>query len=565
MKKFFTLACAAVMALSASAITPAKLQPKQVENFDALKLEMPTVEKLAPVKHARPARNLKAAAAPAKKVAAATQDYTPAAPIEAMAFSWESEYEDGSWTIQFYGGADTSYVGKLELYGPSTANSIAGTYTVDLASYCYVEFVRAAGDTLISLVDGETFTITYVSEAEVAGELLTTYHVSGDLTDAYNSETIHMDFDFTVAGGADYIWWYAWFVNASEVSGGKITAPLVAYCEQLGLYCQYEENVWITLMDKPVDVTGDTIAFYNPHLLMPEFKYFASAGGVNRVIFRGNEAVLANGDTLGVFGAFFFTADSLEEGTFDLLDQESAIVNYNHVTVWAKGDTTDFYINTNEPSSVTVSKSADGLATYFDFYMAARDGNVYTTSAVYYMPTVATDSMAFAFQYDRTEGWSMPGADVDTTWFESDGDYMFGAYGLVLDTLGYIQDAYWLSLDVILTDESAVGTYTINDVYMDYCELYNAWFGYGLNILDLNFEIIDTDMDTYGDWIEGEVYASDGLIHPFVMPFVHPLAPTPTAIENNEAEIKATKSLKNGQLVIEKNGLKYNVLGASLK
>lgn len=39
----------------------------------------------------------------------------------------------------------------------------------------------------------------------------------------------------------------------------------------------------------------------------------------------------------------------------------------------------------------------------------------------------------------------------------------------------------------------------------------------------------------------------------------------PTAIENHGAEIKATKSLKDGQLVIEKNGLKYNVLGASLK
>ena len=39
----------------------------------------------------------------------------------------------------------------------------------------------------------------------------------------------------------------------------------------------------------------------------------------------------------------------------------------------------------------------------------------------------------------------------------------------------------------------------------------------------------------------------------------------PTAISNTEAEVKAQKVIENGQIFILKNGVKYNVLGASVK
>ena len=38
-----------------------------------------------------------------------------------------------------------------------------------------------------------------------------------------------------------------------------------------------------------------------------------------------------------------------------------------------------------------------------------------------------------------------------------------------------------------------------------------------------------------------------------------------TAVENVEAEAKAVKMMENGQLVIIKNGVKYNALGAELR
>lgn len=38
-----------------------------------------------------------------------------------------------------------------------------------------------------------------------------------------------------------------------------------------------------------------------------------------------------------------------------------------------------------------------------------------------------------------------------------------------------------------------------------------------------------------------------------------------TAVENVNADVKAVKSIKNGQIVIEHNGVKYNVLGTEMK
>jgi hypothetical protein len=40
---------------------------------------------------------------------------------------------------------------------------------------------------------------------------------------------------------------------------------------------------------------------------------------------------------------------------------------------------------------------------------------------------------------------------------------------------------------------------------------------------------------------------------------------TETAISNTAAEIKAIKRIENGQLVIIKNGVRYDVTGAILK
>ena len=39
----------------------------------------------------------------------------------------------------------------------------------------------------------------------------------------------------------------------------------------------------------------------------------------------------------------------------------------------------------------------------------------------------------------------------------------------------------------------------------------------------------------------------------------------PTAIDNTEAEVKAVKVIRNGQLFIEKNGVIYNAQGAVVK
>lgn len=558
MKKFFTLACAAIVAISASAFTPMKMERKAKKDFQLTDLELKAESELKVEKHVRPAFQM-----PAKqnirKAPAATQDFTPAAPVTAEAISWDSYYGDASWSINFY-DADENSIGGLELFGTSTASTITGTYTVDLNNYCYVEFVRAEGDTLTSLVDGETFEITYVSESIEDGEVLTTYHVNGDLSTG--TETIHMDFDFTVAGGIDYLWYMAYYQDGSIVG---VQYPLYMYCMYMGLYCEYEDYVWVQLKDymyEPVVVTGDTVEFYSPLQLMPEVKYYADVN-LNRLVFRSNEAILAPQDTASILAAVYFTADSLEEGTFSLLEQEKEYVFYNTVIVMHNGDTTNIDLNIYEESSVVITKSgSNNEETHIQVFFAGRDGKVYTTENVYYMPTVATDSLIYAYQYNG--GWSAPGATVDTTYYESDGDIMFGAYGLELDAQSYIQGAYWLTLDVVVTDETAVGNYTMEDVLANYCEFYNAWEGYGLNILNLEFEIKDLDGDNFGDIIIGSVYANDGLIHPFIMPFVNPYAPAPTAIRNSSEAVKAVKMIENGQVIIRRGDRVFNALGKEI-
>ena len=69
-----------------------------------------------------------------------------------------------------------------------------------------------------------------------------------------------------------------------------------------------------------------------------------------------------------------------------------------------------------------------------------------------------------------------------------------------------------------------------------------------------------------GDWrcyepSAGEVHTN---IADETLAFYAKPGKAPTALDKTEAGVKATKTLVNGQLVIEKNGVKYNVLGARL-
>lgn len=69
-----------------------------------------------------------------------------------------------------------------------------------------------------------------------------------------------------------------------------------------------------------------------------------------------------------------------------------------------------------------------------------------------------------------------------------------------------------------------------------------------------NFELV---ADVAGNYIFTWSYFQRNLVVTFPS--------SPTAIDNTEAEGKAVKRIVNGQLVIEKNGVRYNALGIEVK
>ena len=75
-------------------------------------------------------------------------------------------------------------------------------------------------------------------------------------------------------------------------------------------------------------------------------------------------------------------------------------------------------------------------------------------------------------------------------------------------------------------------------------------------VYGLAFVVVSTDQ-AYGFTNTATYFALDGLK-------VSTTADEPTAVSNTNAEIKATKAIRDGQVVIVRDGKTFNVLGAEL-
>lgn len=508
MKKLFSLVCAAVVALSASAFAPVKLNPELAVPAHKSFVKPAMDANIQKQANFASAKNVK----PGHRVAAATQDYTPVAPANAQAGSWNSYYGDGSWMVQFFDAAG-NFCGDLELLGPSTGNTIAGTYTTE--EYCYVYFVRAAGDTLISCMDDETFTVTYLGTNASGAP---TYHVNGTLTAVQSVtgvyENLVLDFDFTVDIAFDVYYYYA-----------------------------YGQLVEITLCDSPVIITGDTIEVISTSL--PFITYYSDYG------LQTVEIAGATLDGTFVDGYILVEADSLEEGLYNL----EGSMYLSDMTVMVGED--EYALNANEESTVAFTKSANGDTTYVEAYLAARDGNVYHFYSKFFTITEAGEAWIGQFQFDQTQGF-YPGVLVSDKNLEKYGYFELFAYHVGLTQT----DTTVIAIDflVAVDDATLIGNYTLENLYQQTQYVEDAWNGGIIYILDATFSISDTDMDNIGDHFEGDFTCSDGYIHHITMDFTY----TPTGLFNHAADVKVEKTIKNGQLIIRKNGQEFNVMGAKL-
>lgn len=172
---------------------------------------------------------------------------------------------------------------------------------------------------------------------------------------------------------------------------------------------------------------------------------------------------------------------------------------------------------------------------------------------------------------DMQEDVDVEYATADVESFEVDGEEGYAYVRIVKDdemfaTLIYVEEG---AIDL------AAGTYPINDTYEPGTAQSGAISGNSVyptfwatvdaeGYLNLPlFFCVDGSVEVSYD-AAGELVLEVNATNTWGNTLHLTLNKAATAVENVEAAAKATKKVKNGQLIIEKNGVKFNVLGAKL-
>ena len=210
-------------------------------------------------------------------------------------------------------------------------------------------------------------------------------------------------------------------------------------------------------------------------------------------------------------------------GTFGKAD-----IDYTYTAVTSDGETY-IYAKEYDSNTVNVSKSAD--TTIVDASVMGKDGNIYHITMKYYIPT--------------------PTQTINVTLQGEMDPYTYADYGLI--KFDAEDDSYMLSLIL----PSKAGTYAFSDITLMNSTSYSFFgdlkTGYIIEIVDASL----TMTSTYA--ITGYFISTDA--RKFNLKF----SLLGTDLDNTKADdAKAQKVLRNGQLVIIKNGVEYNALGTQL-
>lgn len=214
--------------------------------------------------------------------------------------------------------------------------------------------------------------------------------------------------------------------------------------------------------------------------------------------------------------------------TIDDLDPD-----YSYITVMTATDTTDV---TFVDGSVTVAVANDGTVTIVGA-LVGNDGNVYNFNLTYVDPKaerVANVTISNGTLYD---GYASAG--------------LYAVYGTADDNTAYVQLAIWV-------EEDFAGDFTEEDLDFQYV-------GSGVQDADGSHSIFSAVINVLPGDAEG-VYSitADLLCYNNTLYKVSMSIGKTEGFENVDAAVKAIKRLVNGNVVIEKNGVKYSVNGAKL-
>lgn len=327
------------------------------------------------------------------------------------------------------------------------------------------------------------------------------YHITA--TDLLDSLGRTFDFDFELEIFAyDYASYY-YAVNYPD------------YC---GLYfdCDYE----IELQDAPVVITGDTIEVAVNGLKWID--HIADAGWWQ----------IAGYNADSTYYVTISNANSVTEaaGTYDFDDMDA--------------DYTKLYIGDNEikftSGEIVVSENSDGTH-HVEATLLARDGNVYVLTLDSKL-VVASENVITLSYADGVVSIATTNADPYFFYLESKEDYDEYQSDFEQASLNAEADD-WISTMVYY---SALSDYTFSG-----------------NTSVKVAEFLGSN-NAEGEYVALAAPVEDGERNGEAVYLLFTYT-FPEGIDNTETTVKAAKVIRNGQLIIEKNGVKYNAQGAAIK
>ena len=525
---------------------------------------------------------------------------------------------DSVWELMTF-DADTNLV-SIFMFKNSETNKIAGNYVADANKKAAIQHVAAVGDTV--LLQG-AFAIAYDSEGENSSK----YHVSATgLVDTLNRS---FDYDFIVEVAAYNAEAYQMYRLAYQYALYYYQQYMTTQSEEdynaLMYYSQmmqyYGNMIDIDLLDAPVVPTGDTIALVIDDLTMTDKQ--ATAGWWQILGYSADSAVfvtLSNlTDTTRATAIGTYTNDDLDY-SYSYISADGETIHFEEGTV---------VVSMNEDGSYHVAATLlgrDGNVFVMTLNSFAMSNNVITMSFANDTLLVSTtndDPYFFVIEtkdeYDsyesdfsqaslneETESWINVmveqgylsyytySGDILVNVAEYFGETPTGDYvALVAPIYGTIRngDASYLLFhyvkvvsEFMLTDNLNWGTAYVYAWDANGGEPYGAWPGtlvtetvvnnmqetqFVIGVPDVAVGIVVnngsgaqtvdiTDFNYEGYWMDG---TQDGQGHYNVIGY----GEHSTAVQNVEAAGKVVKALRNGQLIIRRNGVEFDVIGARLK
>lgn len=372
-----------------------------------------------------------------------------------------------------------------------------------------------AGYIVVPAVDGTHIVGAYdLSDVNAEGKINSLAVVSGTLVISYNAGAYHFSLSAICTDGQTY----TLELDYSASSMVVVDYELYYYYDSgWGSYFGVDsfDDCLIVLDDAPFELTGETIDVYCDGVSILTDATQGADGWFE--ISGENDSIYANicVNTSSLVGTY---------GNADI-DYDYTFIYINNVSVPVMRD---------EDNAVDVTVVGD--TTYVEALLLARDGNYYYFYMKYYIPT-PTETI-----------------ELDFTSSSIDDDY-YSSYGYV-EFYGKNTD---YELTLLVQCLNAAGTYDMTDV----ANMNSTKYSYLADLQTMTLiPVVAADLTvTLNNGIyvlEGYLISTDAKEYHFI------IDGSTTAVDELEADGSVQKLLRNGQLVIEKNGSRFNVLGVKL-